>query len=328
MKIFSNFFKKNKTIYKLNEKQQNSLVFMLALKNKAKLDSKINVPNDFYAVCLSKEKLLDIIPSGEYELNGFTIPKTCKINKLDNPTKKGYKKEFDVDFYYVNLNKFNLKNKVDVKKVNKSFEFSCVLNILNPSLFLEFLFLEQKVFKEDFAQKELNFYISMLIYYYVLDAKILTTDKMIDFIKNKLTKIGVNCLEFEVFNNELIEKEIEEKLQENKTDILQKEDNIDFKMDLTDVNKIETKNDFNLNNLQSNSNFESYKKSSIVNLEDLQSEKIEYFICDDCNTKLPKDTKNCFNCGKSFIEKNLCENCGEEIPKNVYVCPHCKSIIL
>ena len=51
-------------------------------------------------------------------------------------------------------------------------------------------------------------------------------------------------------------------------------------------------------------------------------------MCENCGTKLSKDTKQCFVCGKSFVEKNLCENCGKEIDKADYVCPHCGSVVI
>ena len=135
MGIFGKFFNKNKVDFKMKAEQEQSLVYMLMPKKAVKLKSKIMVPENFCVVILSKERLLDQIPAGEHELNGFTIEKTCKINKLDKPTKKGYKKTVKLDFYFVNQNICKIQNEFYIKKLKLNVNFVLDFKITSPHNF-------------------------------------------------------------------------------------------------------------------------------------------------------------------------------------------------
>lgn len=334
---------------------------MLVPKRKVKLKSKIVVPDNFCVITLSKEKLIDKIPSGEHELNGFTIEKTCKINKLDKPTKKGYKKEMKVDFYFVNLNECLIKNQFSIKKLKKEIYYSLNFKIKDPDKFLKFLICERIVFDQKFAVKHLTFSLSKVLYYYMLDNKIVDKEKLINYAIKKLNTIGVEVLNMEVvfndfdnFNNKkqnqkCTQNEFEnEKIEENNcleeitiknNSYMQNydkinENNINFDENLhsKEQNK-KNLDDFQNNfanenhNEKENNTSKNYRCSSLIDLEDVKAESVSYFICDECGAKLYSNAKVCYRCKKSFIEKNCCENCGQEIKKGVYVCPYCKSVL-
>lgn len=336
MKIFDKLFKKNKFSYKISQAQENCLVIMLTPNKEIKLNSKIIVPENFNAIVFTKEKLLDIIPSGEYELNALTILKTCKANKLDKPTKKGYKTKFSADFYFVNLNICKISNKFKIKKLKNSIDFELQFKIINSKKFLKFLIDEKVVFDDKFASHYLNFSVSKLIYYYFLDNSIVTKEKILNYITSKLTLIGVEVLDFDmdeknftVKNQTQVEAMQNANLNFNDRD---KQINNVITQDKKQVNKENEKNyeeeKLNRNENQIDKDFVFKPFHSLVNLEDIVAENITYFICDNCGAKLSKDSKVCYNCKKSFIEKNCCEYCGKEIKKGTFVCPHCNSVLI
>lgn len=325
MGFFSGLFKKKILKYQIDKKNEDNLVVMLCPKNRIKLNQIIVVPENFCAVFLSKEKLLDEIPAGEFEIGGLTCPKTCKMNKLDKPTKKGYKTEFNADFYFVNLKENLLKNSFTIKKGNYEISFSLLFNIENAKKFLEFLICEQICFENDYAQNELKFYVSKLIYYYILDNKILNIEKLIEYVRSKLKSIGTNLIKL----NLTILRDGEDLTKDENGELFENKD------DNNHISNDGAEDEFNLDysgkldeSLNSNDKKESFSKKSIVSLDDIQTQNLTYFVCDNCGAKLPKDTKRCFVCGESFVEKNLCENCGKEIGKTDYVCPHCGSIVI
>ncbi|MGN1208613.1 MAG: zinc ribbon domain-containing protein [Christensenellales bacterium] len=351
MGFFDKLFKKKERKYEIDEKNKDNLVVMICPKDKIQLSSKVAVPDDFCAIFLSKEKLLDEIPSGEFEISGLNFAKVCKLNKLDKPSKKGYKTQFVADFYFVNLKENIVKNSFFVKKVKKNVEFKLKFKIVKPKQFLEFLICEKIVFENDYAEKELEFYVSQLIYYHVLDNKIETKEKLLDFVFSKLEKIGVLGLDFDV--KLCLEGETDNLFDSSELENVKKFD-LDYgkrlSEDLSGQNSGEE--DFDTNclcceNFQKNfekdcdnNNFtqENAKildknqffgiSKTIVDLDDVKTESVNYFVCENCGAKLPQNAQKCFVCGKSFVEKNFCENCGKEISVGEYVCPHCKSVII
>lgn len=352
MSFLTKIFKKNKNAFKLSSNQEDNLVNMILTSKSINLNTKIIVPEDFCVILLSKDKFLDIIPSGEYELNGLTIPKTCKINHLDKPTKKGYKQKFDADFYYVNFKPFTIKENFFIKKIKQNISYKTEIKVFKPILFLEFLAEEKITYDSNFALEELTLFISQLIYYYILDNKVVTNEKLQKYLELKLAKIGVLISNFTYENKTEQTQNINLKMFNeddfnsfNNTDSSENNDNVtnsenntendifnypnnaknltedSLEKDYDDENKL-------LSTTNSRENNNNISISTLVNLDDIQSEVVSYFTCDNCGAKLPQNAKICFNCKKSFIEKNLCENCGKEIPKNTCVCPYCNSVIL
>ena len=371
MGIFSKLFKKKEIKYELDVKNRDNLVVMLMPKHKIRLSSKIVVPDSFCAVFLSREKLLDEVPCGEFEISGLNFPKVCKINKLDKPTKKGYKTEFNADIYYVNLSETIIKDGVFIERLKKEIEYCFKVKIFNPKKFLEFLFLEQIVFENDYAFKELTFYTSQLIYYFVLDNKNNYKAKIENYVVTKLKQIGVEIIEFELKDDGKDIKNLEtkdekdnsdnydldygykfgeensfngkdEKIRENQNfdnindDYNEKNNNIEDSFQninekTLSLNEVGIENSIKQNENKGGKNEnsgEGFKKKSIYNLDDIKTENVAYFVCDNCGAKLPSSSTRCFVCGKSFIEKEVCENCGCEVRKTDFVCPNCKSVII
>lgn len=329
MGLFGNLFNKNKINYKITKEQENKLVIMLCLKKRVKLGMKICVPENFCAVSLSKEKLLDVIPSGEYEINGYTLTKTCEKNRLDKPTKKGYKKFFSADFYFVNLKECVIKNQLHIKRYNLDVEFKLNFKVKNAKIFLQFLFYESIVFNDNFASDELNFFVSQLIYDNILLNKAYNYESINLCLSKNLNDIGIEIINFDckdlmsnntnyyekALNNNLQNDEKNNQIYEN-----QVSDNYDKQTDVgcyEEINK--TKRYVGENNTIS---------SSVIDLSNVSSSSIEYFVCDNCGAMLPKNCEECFSCKKSFIEKRTCDNCGAIVEENEYVCHSCGAVII
>lgn len=396
MGLFKNLFSKNKNTIKIKSEYESCLVYMQIPKRSVKLKSKIIVPENFCVVVLSKEKLLDIMPSGEHELNGFTMPKTCKINKLDKPTKKGYKKDFKADFYFVNLNVCKITNKFFIKRFKLNVDFVLNFKIVKAEKFLKFLISERIVFNQNFAVNFLSSAVTNVLYYYFFDNKNIEKEKMKYYIEQKLKTIGIEVLGFDIEyfeeedtiknnSNTQSNENLDTKKQNLKENYTKNSENLrnnkyfdnenDFKMFENDDKKINNYNNddnfkskrdnktqatyinqnYNFDNFDDkkvdnylnendnynyyekneenaddnyNDKFKEYKKNSLINLDEIKTESISYFVCDECGAKLPATSKVCYNCKKSFEEKHCCENCGREIKKGVYVCPYCNCVLI
>lgn len=314
MGLFGKLFKKNKNLYKITEAQENNLVVMLNLRKRVKLPSKILVPENFCAVIFSKEHLLDIIPFGEHELNGFNVPKVCKINKMNKPTKKGYKKDFKADFYYVNFSPFKIVNEFYIKKLNLNINYFLMLKITDAIKFLKFILSERVVFKDEFSNNYLQQRLSEVVYYFYLDNKITSYEKLKEHLTKKLKTIGIEILEFN----------LKDCFNANVTKIEEKPVYADVGEVIEPIKTIESNEKVvELNNSKPEI---TYKNSSVVDLNEINTEKVLYFKCDNCGVFLPKDSKVCYNCKKSFIEQNLCGVCGKVMPKDSYVCPNCGGV--
>ncbi len=296
MGIFSKFKRKKHSIG-IDIKNKDGIVFFVSPKKMVKLDTEIDVPNDFCAVILCKEKLCDEICSGTFKLNGLTCPLACKRNNLDKPTKKGYKKEFYADFYFVYLEKTNIFDEFFIKKLKKQISYSLDFKIENPKKFLKFLFLEKIVFENDFAKNEINFYASQLVYYYFLDNKVAFLDDLKNHITKKLEEIGAMVLDFSLFEKDCNDQVCDENFVEEKTCPSDEENFVQ-------------------------------KNASVYDLAEIKTENVAYFVCDGCGAKLAKGTEKCFMCGKSFVEENVCENCGHILAKGECVCPNCHCLIV
>ena len=66
--------------------------------------------------------------------------------------------------------------------------------------FLKFLFQEKVVFDNDFALNELTFYTSQLIYYFLLDNKTLSQEKLENYLTKMLSDIGVKSSNLKINN--------------------------------------------------------------------------------------------------------------------------------
>lgn len=314
--------RRKKNNYTINEKKETLVVYKELPKRNLKLNFNLITPQNYVCYIFTKEKLTDSFSAGEAKLYPLTMPTTSEMHSLDKPTKKGYKKSIKADLLFVSLKEFVLKNKIRVKKEKDKMIMSYSLNykIKETRKFLEFLLDERAYFKNDYAEKQLNFYISYLLFYYCVDNEY-DKDKFKKYIEGKLLKIGVEVLGFELERDFIGEpqKEIFNNYKNDDRSILYEIQAENDGMQTLSENKEEE-------NTQINNNF-IYDFESELNKEPIKK-AVEYFVC-DCGTILPKDAKSCFKCKKLFEDENkiLCENCGYEIGENVHVCPHCHSVL-
>ncbi|MBE5745783.1 MAG: zinc ribbon domain-containing protein [Clostridiales bacterium] len=321
MKFFDKIFKKNKNCYKISQSQENSLVFMLTPKHQVKLKSFIEVPSDFCVVIFSKEELLDVIPSGKFEISGLTMPSVCKKNKLDKPTKDGYKTSFFCDFFFVNLNICKVSNNFTIKRLKTKVLFELTFKVVDAKKFIKFLINEKAIFNEKFASSHLNFSVSQVIYYYFLDNKNISKESLTNYLIVKLKQIGIELIDL-CFETDSI-KATENKNLKNIEEVNKKQNLIFNNETLSTEEQIFENENSNIEKDMLN----SYKTNSLVDLSDVKTENVSYFVC-SCGAKLPASSQICYNCKKSYVEKNLCENCGKEIKKGIFVCPHCGSVLI
>lgn len=334
------WFRKKKN-YTINEKKETLVVFKVLPKNELKLNYNLIVPNNYVCYIFTKERLTDCFMPSEVKLYALTMPTTCEIHHLDKPTKNGYKKSVKADLLFVNLNEFNLKNKIKIKKEKDKINLVYSLNykVKDAKLFLEFLLNERAFFKNDYAEKQLNFYISYLLFNYYFD-KEYNYEKVKKYIEEKLAKIGVEILSINIEREFLSEprKEIFNDYKKDERSVLNNiQNNIKEKDENISINEKDENNNVEgkaFENVTIKGNEDKIKKS-IVLIDNFDCPKentfkkcVEYFTC-DCGTILPKNAKHCFKCGKNFEDEDkiLCENCGREIGENVHVCPHCHSVL-
>lgn len=307
-------FKKKKN-YTINEKKETLVIFKELPKKEIKINYNLIVPENYVCYVFTKERLTDCFNAGEAKLYALTMPETCEIHHLDKPTKKGYKKSVKADLLFVNLGEFCLKNKFRIKKDKDKIDISYNLNykIKDAKKFLKFLLAERAHFRNDYAEKQLNFYTSYLLFYYYFDNDF-DTLKCKNYIENKLLKIGIEILNFDLERDFIGEprNEVFNNYKQDERSVLKDVQTDNGNSVLEKTIEVEENNDLE-NNEQL---YVPYKKT------------IEYFTC-DCGAVLPKNAEFCFKCKKSFKDddKILCENCGREIGENVHVCPHCHSVL-
>lgn len=353
------WFRKKKN-YTIGEKNETLVIYKELPKRELKLNYNLIVPENFVCFVFTKEKLTDSFQTGEAKLYALTLPETSEIHHLDKPTKDGYKKSVKADLLFVNLKEFALKNTFKIKKEKEKINLSYSLNykIKDAKKFLAFLLNERAFFKNDYAEKQLNYYVSYLLYYYFFDNEY-DEEKFKKYVENKLLKIGVEILNFE------LEREFVSNVKHEIFNDFRKDDRSVLKN--VQKNKLDEENsfengqkDYNLGTKKENS-FENIRKNieprtwngenvedgqrknalqkeefrkSVVLTDDFENgeetirQTIEYFTC-ECGAILPRSAKVCFRCKRSFEDEDkiLCENCGREIGENVHVCPHCHSVL-
>ena len=327
---------KNKKNYSITEKQNSLVVYKALPKGELKLNYNLTVPENHVCFIFTKEKLADSFNAGEVKLYALTMPIASNFNNLEKPTKKGYKKKIKADLLFVSLKDFSLNNKFKLKKDKDKIVINYTLNykIKDAKKLLEFLLDERAFFKNDYAEKQLNFYISYLLYHYYYDNDY-DVEKFKNFIINKLMKCGVETLNLELEREILGEpqKEIFNNYKKDDRSVL-KDVQSDTKSSVLDdkIEMIETNNINNINGVEKENKVEFNDVSSNETNFELNGEpskkKVEYFTC-TCGAILPSSAKFCFRCKRNFEneDKMLCENCGCEIKENDHVCPNCHSVL-
>lgn len=188
---------------KLDEKRTQEFVILHKLKkNTLNLETKVTVDEKFCLVFANDGKVYDILPSGEWEINGLTIPKCVKKFKLAKPDKNGnFPKNFKIRLYYVYLYSividFKSYRKLEfidnnIGRFVASLSGKCTLKVENSLLFMKCLFTVYNHLKQD-------------------EVKFILSDWISEFVTDKTQKLNPPIEK--LLKNFEIERELEEKLK-------------------------------------------------------------------------------------------------------------------
>lgn len=319
----------------LEDKNQNSLLYLEKNKAKIKFGTSLIVKPNFVAILVAKNKVADIFTEGSYRLDTNNMPLLSRLLKLTKPNRKGVlPKTFCVDIYYLNLQEFyNLKFKSYDFAVIKSKQYKAVkvkvsgnfdFKISSPVDFMEVLLLEHGAINESIAKNEVAYLVSKLavrkiqknkpqveeLYERVTDCFV----GLIDYINQELLDCGIKLTRIEItdtifpkkiyknvslsYNENYKNNNVEQiECVENKTQPL---DYINSAQQIQ-VNSLSTENNDNIAESGENKTMcdLEVKTETIVQLQE-QSKTIEYKQCNNCGAYNPKDANSCFNCKSKF----------------------------
>ena len=211
MGLRSWFKSKFKKEIKVDEKRVEEFVILHNLKHcELKLGSTVKVQEGYNLALANKGKVYDILPVGEWEINGLTIPKCVKKFKLAKPDKEGnLPKSFNIRLYYVYLGEntvdFKSYRKIEFKsnelgvfkaKVKGSIKFKTE----NIELFMKSLFTVYNYIKQDETKTIIADWVSEFItdkmqkFNFPIEELLKVSsveNKMQELLKEKLKKYGL-----------------------------------------------------------------------------------------------------------------------------------------
>ena len=344
MSIFKKLFS-NDII--LDTSKAKGLVYPHALKRSSiKLDSKVQVPENYSFAIGNNGRCLDCFLQGEYYLSISTLPECCKklkIHKTDKNNK--IKKSFKADAYFVSLNEFTLNLKTQQKaelggKASGIFKVGLIcdlkLKVQDTKKLMNFLLSEYAYLKQNEAEKIILSYISEYVvtilynYNFALSEFISSNPIIIENLKSelgvKLSKLGLQVVE--MYNvtyilpkkyqkdyelnlkaNKNTQKEFDENL--NVENIIQ-EDNQndkDAEQEYIPYGKITIENQSDIQQIDQNSNNISQQENENNNKE---QEFVDLNLENLYNNN--KKGKKCSYCGLVNANQNInCELCGNRL---------------
>ena len=269
MKLFNwikNLFKKGIT---LSQPDTSKLVF-LSSSQKVKLGTKIEVPENFVAVVVYKNKVADTFAQGTHRLEISNLPLLTRYAKLLKPNKNGnLPVDFKAGIYYLNLSIFEDEHfddsaKLLVKDKNfKSFfvgfEGKFTYSIFEPIDFFEAMLTQYGIIKNQIAKNEISYWISLLVVkkikknkpniYELLEKNSTCFEGLCDYINKDIADCGVKVEKIEITKVNLpkrIYKKFNYDFSENKEHNLEiaeaNQDNVE-KLDSASNKEIESKSD-------------------------------------------------------------------------------------
>lgn len=175
MGIFA-FFKKlfGTDDVKINSALVNQPVSLSNVFGKQKIGSYIVVPNGYVAVCVAKEKVMDILREGKHKLSAETLPILNSHIKMLKTNKKGKTKPyFYCDFYYVNLETFTdqyfqsflgvtIKDK-DFLPFNVKISGKFSYKVVNPDYLVAALLTRYGLISGDIARRQIGIWVGEYI---------------------------------------------------------------------------------------------------------------------------------------------------------------------
>jgi len=150
--------------------QTNDLVVFYKLKNNMlKINSKAEVSDGYNLVTVHYNKVCDVLPLGDYELNGATVPGLLKFCQKQS-TKKGdfIPTSVFADIYFVNVSKnakydFLTPNYIKTLgqqgKVKIRLQGSFNMQVVNVKRFMQSFCDSYAVVKNKFIEKDLSYYV-------------------------------------------------------------------------------------------------------------------------------------------------------------------------
>ena len=324
-----NIFKKIKKLFS-NEVSLDGepveLITPYQLKNdKFKIGAKLIVPKDMVLVVTLRNKVMEIINEGEYQISSALMPNVANKLRLDKVDKYGKQKDsFSAGAYFVKTNQsfdVNISNYRRLKFTQgyKSyfavkFHGKVTCKIANLNKFFGILLKNYPRIKSDSAE----FLIETILNENLTDkldratyAKQDYQDKttpLLNFVDDKIrdwtSSVGVTT------ENVEIEFEVKEKLPKEKKEKAKKtkeEKQVEKQLGTEVLEKIEVNNTKNEGEVAMYDDEQPKKKSKSKKFVDLTLDNLyddsESKICSNCGEKNRKDALTCYKCGAKIGEE-------------------------
>lgn len=324
-----NIFKKIKKLFS-NEVSLDGepvdLITPYQLKNdKFKIGAKLIVPKDMVLVVTLKNKVMEVINEGEYQISSALMPNVANKLRLDKVDKYGKQKDsFSAGAYFVKTNQsfdVNISNYRRLKFTQgyKSyfvvkFNGKVTCKIANLNKFFGIMLKNYAKVKEDSAQFLLETILNENLTdkldraTYAKQDYLEKTAPLMNFvdekIKNWTSSVGVTT------ENVEIAFEVKEKLPKEKKEKVKKtkeEKQVEKQLGTEVLEKIEVNNIENAGEVAMYDDEQPKKKSKSKKYVDLSLDNLyddsESKNCPNCGEKNRKDALTCFKCGAKIGEE-------------------------
>lgn len=324
-----NIFKKIKKLFS-NEVSLDGepveLITPYQLKNdKFKIGAKLIVPKDMVLVVTLKNKVMEVINEGEYQISSALMPNVANKLRLDKVDKYGKQKDsFSAGAYFVKTNQsfeVNISNyrKLRYTQGYKSyfivkFHGKVTCKIANLNKIFGILLKNYPRIKSDSAE----FLIETILNENLTDkldratyAKQDYQDKttpLLNFVNDKIkdwtSSVGVTTenveIEFEV--KEKLPKEKKEKVKKTKEEKQVEKQLGTEVLEKIEVNNTETEGEVAMYDDEQPKKKSKSKKYVDLSLDNLYDDS-ESKICQNCGEKNRKDALTCYKCGAKIGEE-------------------------
>lgn len=201
-----------------------------------KVGQALVVPDEYVAVIVTKGKICDIFPKGEYDLETGIMQKATRARKLMKPDKKGnFPKKFNGYIYFINLAEYKDKPfescygvLVKEKKLFKTtvgLKGSYSYKVTNPKKFLQVLTKEYFNLTGELPEKQLLLWAGettdkfiqakKLSFKYFLNVNDVLIEGLEEHLKKEFEEIGIEILDINLTECEF-SKKIQKKIENGK----------------------------------------------------------------------------------------------------------------
>lgn len=325
-----NIFKKIKRLF-TNEVSLDGepidLITPYSLKGgKFKIGAKIVVPKDMVLVVTLKNKVMEVIGEGEYQVSSALMPNVANKLKLNKVDKYGKQKDsFSAGAYFVKINQsfdvnFSNYRRLKFSQGHKSyfklkFEGKATCKIANLNKVFGLMLKNFANIKEDSTQFLIELVLNELLTdkldraSYSKQDYMEKSDALLNYVdenvKNWVATLGVNCEKVEI-NFDVTEKlPKQQKQKKEKVKKTKEEKQVEKQLGSEVLEKIEVTQQDSTDEVAMYDDEEPKKKDkkfvdlSLDNLYDDSESK----ICPACGEKNRKDALTCFKCGAKIGEE-------------------------